>query len=458
MSWSLRRRLATTVVLASGGGLVVMALALYIGVHRAAWRMHDEALVTHARALAAIAERDGDSYEMVLPPQPADEPTAYIEVWKPDGTVLLRSDSLHGGDLPRGFADDADATFQDVALPDQRAGRAVALRFHARDESAPQPKPLLLVLAEGTKTIDSAIADLRTVFLGVGVLSLAVIAGATLWMLARGTRPLARWAKQIESIDDRQLACRFSLDGQPAELKVPIRKLNDLLARLESSFAREREFTANVSHELRTPLAAIRTLLEVTLLERRTASEYESGFREALTAVNQLGSLIENLLVLAQVDAGSVKVTKADIELRSLVDQSWAAYTRMAHDRGIQFRNLVAENATIRTDRDKLRIVLANLLANAAEYTEASGWIEVTNTRGVLEVSDSGPHIPEEDLERIFDRLWRGDRSRSGNGVHCGIGLALSRSLCGTLSMSLIACNASEGRVTFRIESSDSRG
>jgi signal transduction histidine kinase len=455
VSWSLRRRLVVTVVTISAAVLVVMAGVLYVGVHRAAWRQHDEALVSRARALAAIAERDGDGYEMVLPPQPADEPTAYIEVWKPDGSVLLRSDSLQGHDLPRQFAPARDAAFEDIQLPDERDGRAVALRFQARDETDPHPPALLLVLAEGTASIDAAIGELRTVFLAVGLLSLLVITAVTTWVLARGTRPLARLVEQIENIDDRQLASRFSLEGQPTELEVPIRKLNELLARLETSFAREREFSANVSHELRTPLAAVRTLIEVTLLDTRSPDEYRSLLGEALTAVNQLCSMIENLLALAQVEDGLVTVVHSEIDLHALVQECWALHAPIATARELQFRNLVARGAALRSDRDKLRIVLGNLLGNAAEYTESGGWIEVTNRGECIEVTDSGPAIPDEQLGRMFDRLWRGDHARSGNGAHCGIGLALSRSLCATLSMSLSARNTHEGRVAFRISKAD---
>src|SRR5882672_7865385 len=104
MSWSLRRRLAATVVITVAVVFAVIAAVLYIGVRDAAWHQHDEALASRARTLAAIAEHEDERYEMVLPPTASDERPAYIEVWTPDGQVLLRSPSLHGGDLPHGFA------------------------------------------------------------------------------------------------------------------------------------------------------------------------------------------------------------------------------------------------------------------------------------------------------------------------------------------------------------------
>jgi signal transduction histidine kinase len=451
MSWSLRRRLAVTVVATSTVVFLVMAAALYVGVRHAAFDQHDQALLSRARAVAASAESEGDDYEMVLPRQAANEPAAYIEVWRPDGSTLVRSDSLGSADLPRAFAPSAGYALRDVTLPDGRAGRAIALPFFARNESDPHGASLVLVLAEGTEPADAAVSSVRTIFLAVGVLSIALIAAMTLLVLARGTRRLGRLASQIEQIDDRQLSMRLASDGQPRELEVTVNKLNELLARLEGSFTRERALTADVSHELRTPLAALRTLLEVTALENRSPDDYRTAVADALRVVSHMTALVENLLVLARLDAGTVPIVESDTDLHGLVEECWREHRALASQRGLVFSNKVAPGTTIRTDREKLRVVVRNLLANAAEYTERDGWVTVSNDRVVLAVCDSGPPIPEAQLERMFDRFWRGDQSRTGDGAHSGIGLSLSRELCTRLAMSLDASSSSDGGVTFRI-------
>ena len=104
------------------------------------------------------------------------------------------------------------------------------------------------------------------------------------------------------------------------------------------------------------------------------------------------------------------------------------------------------------SDREKLRVILTNLLSNATEYTEAGGSIWVTSDSALgtlLEVEDSGPPIPEPALQRIFERFYRVDTSRTGTGEHCGIGLALVRSLCTTLGLWVWAENRPGGRVSF---------
>jgi signal transduction histidine kinase len=227
-------------------------------------------------------------------------------------------------------------------------------------------------------------------------------------------------------------------------------KLNELFARLDASFARERRFTADVSHELRTPLAGLRTILDVTAQRERSGDEYRRAVADAAAIAVQLSSLIENLLALARLDAGTVEVSRGEIALRGLVDDCWRPHAAIAARRRVELRNRVDATAVLDSDREKLRVVLANLLGNAAEYTEEGGWVEVVvpdEPGAILDVVDSGPPIPADQLERIFERLWRAEPSRTGS--HQGIGLNLARSLCGALGYTLTV--TSDGATRFRI-------
>jgi two-component system OmpR family sensor kinase len=449
--WSLRSRLTAAVLATTGIVLVVLAVLLYGIVRRTAWQQHDEALWSRAEALAAIAEHDDTGYEMALPPEPIGRPASYIEVWLPGGEVLARGAALRGGDLPK-LAGPLGHEFADTTLPDGRHGRMIGLRFLPRDEATgPRAAPLAMVLAEGTEAVDDAVASMRTWFLVLGLAGLAAIAAVTAWSLHRGLRPLTDLATQIEAIDDRRLTTRLPSEGQPAELQAPIHKLNELLARLDASFTRERRFTGDVSHELRTPLAGLRTLLEVTALADRSPAAYAAAIASALVVVTQLGILVENLISLARLEAGQLPLVLESVDLRGLVDECWRPHASIASARALRFSNSLPATAIIETDREKLRIVLSNLLANAAEYTEAGGWIDVKSIAGgVLEVVDSGPVIPADQVALVFDRLWRGDAARTDTGAHCGIGLSLARALSESLSWSLTVSSTTAG-VAFRL-------
>ena len=433
---SIRARLTVTLLAALAGVLVALAIALYAGVRDAAWQQHDAGLMARATALAAIGERESEGYELDLPAMPG----AFAEVWRPDGSVLARSPGL-AGDLP------ARAGVFDLTLPDGRAGRAFGVRFAPRDERDRPPTDLVLVLAEGIEDVAAAGQAVRTRFFGFGLVALALVGVLTAWSLSRALRPLGALTTALARIDDQHLTVRLPVDGQPAELAVPVRTLNDLLARLEASFARERQFTANVSHELRTPLAGLRTLLEVTARAPRP-----DDHAAALAIVVQMCTVVESFLLLARLDAGQIEVVRHPVALHELVEECWKPHAATAAERGLALRNRVPGDAVATTDRDKLRVVIANLLSNAVEYTSAGGWIEISAGEGaLLDVTDSGPPIPPDQLDRIFDRMWRGDAARSATGLHCGIGLSLARSLAGCLGLSLSAVSRGDGSVRFRI-------
>jgi signal transduction histidine kinase len=433
--YSLRRRLVVVMVAALAAALAAIALFLYAGVRDAAWQQHDDSLLARARALSALAEHDEDGYEFEGP-QIKD---AYVELHLPDGKRLGHGPALAITPLTPGFVS--------LTLPDGRDGRAIVLRLKPRDETG-DAQDVTLVLAEGVAGVTKSIAAIRNLFVLVSLIAMLVIGAVVWWVTGNALRPLSELGTAIERIDDKSLTQLLPVDNQPLELVAPVRKLDDLLARLATSFARERQFTADVSHELRTPLAGLRTVLEVTALADRDTAEYKQALRDAHTIVLQLGALVDNLLMLARLDAGQLPTSASDVDLRELVDECWKPHAALAASRGVTFRNQLAGSA-IAIDREKLRVILGNLLANAAEYTEAGGWIEVTADGGLVTVADSGPALP--DPSKIFDRLWRGDVSRTGTGVHCGIGLALAKSLATHMSLALTAENRTDGSVRFAI-------
>jgi len=442
-TYSLRRRLVLVMTGVMMTIFIVVGVFLYAGVRDAAWQQHDDGLRARARAFSALVEHSDDGYEIEHPPELRD---SFVEVVLPDGHVDVwrRGGKPHFAALVARPVSIQPPQLIDVTLPDGRPGRAVVIRFVPRDEIG-GAEPAALILAEDIEDVARSLRWLATLFIVVGIAALAAITTLVWWIVGRTLRPLDKLAQSLDTIDEKRLATRIALDEQPLELHAPIRRLNELLDRLETSFARERQFTADVSHELRTPLAGLRTLLEVTALSERTTADYRAALADAHRIVLQLGTLVENLLVLARLDAGHVAIHSTDVDLHELVDECWQPNAEIAASRALSFRNLAS--TTLSLDREKLRIVLANLLANAAEYTDRGGWIEVASTDSAITITDSGPPLPDE--HKIFDRLWRGDAARSGIGVHCGIGLSLARSLCTAMSLSLTAENCGDGSVRF---------
>jgi signal transduction histidine kinase len=313
-----------------------------------------------------------------------------------------------------------------------------------------------VAVARNTGEIDRAIALLRRLLAVAGVSVLAMSGAATIIVMRRGFRPVRALAAKLAGMDARRLGEPISVDGVPDELTVLVAKLNELLSRLEAAFGRERQFTSDASHELRTPMAALRSIIEVSLSRERNHDEYRASLREALAVVVQASELVEQLLMLARADGGEIPLCREPVSLRELAVGAFVPLATAAKERRLSFENQIPESAVVTSDREKLRVVVANLLGNAVQYATEGGVVSARSAPEeglVLEVRNTGPALPESERERIFERFVRLDGSRTAAAEHAGVGLALVRSLCGSLGFAVSAHNDPESWVAFRVRS-----
>ncbi|WP_163868041.1 ATP-binding protein [Myxococcus eversor] len=451
---SLQRRLTVATAGVLGVALCGFSLLLHTAFTRALSRQFDDTLVAEARGIASLIElSDEGTWEVetsALTQLTRGRGSTWFEVRAPDGSLITRSPGLDDGVFPRG-ARDASPGRRSLILPDGERGRLLELFVPVRGEDGHEVG-VSVAVAKETEDLDEVSSLLWGVLAlsGVTTLVLATLVGVV--ATRRGLRPLGALASRVEEIDGARLDLRLPEEGVPEEVRPVVSRLNGLLARLESAFERERQFSADVSHELRTPLAGLRAILEVSAMRERPAAEHRVALAEALGVVAQMHGLVERLLLLARLEARQVPVETEVIALKDLVDTCFAPVSARASERGLHFENRVAETAVVKSDREKLRLILGNLLGNAVEYTEQGGSIQVSSdlSRGLLlDVEDSGPLIPEAALERVFERFYRADVSRTGTAEHSGVGLALTRSLCGVLGARVHAENRAGGRVAF---------
>jgi two-component system OmpR family sensor kinase len=450
---TLRARLTLSTCAVVLLSLVGFSFGLYALVSNALWRQLDERLATDARGLAKMVEEQAQppwEFEAGLPEEfeRAQEP-AYFELTMDDGSLIARSAALHDVHL------DPRAT----VLPDGRPGRTYAAQLPPRPDSEhpvpPSGRWVQVVVARSTAEIDAALATLRLLLAGGAGVTLALAALVAVLAVRRGLKPLVALSAKVESLGAESLAERLAIGALPAELVPPVNRLNALLGRLEQAFERERQFTADASHELRTPLAGLRSVLEVAVSRDRTAPEYAEAIRDALQVVAQLQGLIEGLLLLARLGARRDAPTGEEVLLRPLVDACFAPLAPRASARKLTFENRVAEGARLTADPAKLRIVIGNLLGNAVDYTGEGGRVTVNSGLPggpVLDVSDSGPQIPAESLDAIFQPFVRLDPARSDSAEHSGIGLSLVRAACTALGLTVHAMNLADGQVAFVVE------
>jgi two-component system heavy metal sensor histidine kinase CusS len=274
-------------------------------------------------------------------------------------------------------------------------------------------------------------------------------------IVRQGLNPLHSIAAGIAAISEDDLATRIGTTSAPAEIMPIKNRLNDLLSRIEDAFRRERRFTADVAHELRTPLAGIRSIIEVTLTRARDTDEYQRVLSECVVIVENMQTMVNNLLMIARLDACQVTFRHEHIYLVRLVNSCWRPFSEKAKEREIAFENQAPNDVTVDSDRENLSMVLSNLLNNAVEYANDAGqiWVTANYTDDSVEitVANTGCQLTNDEAAQVFDCFWRGDSSRKDTGVHCGLGLALVQRIIRALGGFTTAEVTPDGIFTIRL-------
>lgn len=355
----------------------------------------------------------------------------YLQIWLEGYGVLYRSPSLGGQDLKRAPDLAGSPVCRALILPDGRPGRSVTMSFTSTqlNEDSPGHARIVLLLARDTLDMDGTLARLRlwlaTVFIGATLASSVALA----WMVKTGLRPVESLAAQIAAVGEENLSVRLPGNGVPAELMPVVTRLNDLLAKLQAAFDREKAFSADVAHELRTPLAGLRTTLEVALAKRHVPEEYEDAMRDALAIALQMHTMTENLLELARIERGAAVIHSKQFSVGKLLRECWGAFDAEAVARGLRVSWVLPRESLWMTDPEKFRVIAHNLFANAVAYADRGGTVciqlEQSENHLKLVVRNSGSRISRDQAPRVLERFWRGDASRSGTEIHCGLGLSL---------------------------------
>jgi two-component system, OmpR family, heavy metal sensor histidine kinase CusS len=269
-------------------------------------------------------------------------------------------------------------------------------------------------------------AALLAAVLALGVAASAIIAFT---VTKRGLRPLGEMTRALQRVGPKQLHERVTATGWPRELQPLAVAFDDMLGRLEDSFVRLSQFSADIAHELRTPIGNIRGEAEVALTRARSADEYRDVIESTIAECQHLGHIVDNLLFLARTEAAEGHLHRTSFDARAAIERIAAFHEPIAEEQKLTIR-CQGEGIFI-ADEMLFSRALNNLVENAVHHTPAGGTIEITiATRGAdseVSVKDNGRGIAAEHLPRVFDRFYRADPSRSSEGV--GLGLALVKSI-----------------------------
>jgi heavy metal sensor kinase len=252
------------------------------------------------------------------------------------------------------------------------------------------------------------------------------------FLAGRVLAPVGAMADKARQITAESLAERLPVDNAEDEFGRLATVFNDTLARLQDAFERLRRFTADASHELRTPLTAMRSVGEVALRDTHDAEAYRDVIGSMLEEVDRLTRLVESLLTLTRADSGKIQLAREPLDLGTLAGSVIDQLRVLADEKQQELTLRAPVSVHAIGDAALLRQALMNLIHNAIKYTPNGGTIGVelgttSSRQAVIEVRDTGPGIAPEHRDRIFDRFYRVDASRSREDGGVGLGLAIAR-------------------------------
>ena len=311
----------------------------------------------------------------------------------------------------------------------------------------------VLFIAAPLGSEDNTLHRLFLVELLVTAAVLAALAALGLWIVRLGLRPLREIESTATAITAGDLSHRVAVDDERTEVGRVGHAINEMLGRIEESDQRLRRFVADASHELRTPLAAVRAYAELFSRGAESRPEDLARSMQGITRESErMSLLVEDLLLLARLDEGR-PLERERVEMDELVREAVETAHAVDPDRRV---DLTTEHVAVLGDRERLRQIVDNLLANVRSHTPAGAparvSVERRDGRAVIEVQDTGPGLDADEVARVFERFYRADTSRSRTSGGVGLGLsivaAVARAHGGAVSV-----RSEQGRgATFRIE------
>lgn len=453
---SLRRWLATRFSLLLMGAMVVFVIAIFLA--RQAGAYGEAAGLAQERARLAqmilrrtadagapitVRERRTDTVTLAETPRIRLEPRlrellnvipGYIWVLGREAGDTVLYNSADARQLDSATLDRVNLALREM----RRTGapyQSVAVHgpgaMVEREETLPNGQQLRVVAAVPLSAVSLSPLELLGAALVVLPFILALSIGGAFLIAASATEPLERITREVVEISDgRSLHRRLHPEEGSAELVRLTVQLNEMIGRLETSFAALRRFTADASHELKTPLAVLRADVERAMHAPPGGTEQLIALEEALQETTRMADLVESLLTLARADEGRFDLMREPVELEPLARDVFETALILGEDAGLTVTMPVVNNCVVDGDRTRLRQLFLNLITNAIKYTPRGGEVELqltaTETEATFTVRDTGIGIAAIDLPNIFDRFYRADRVRSRQGERSGFGLGLS--------------------------------
>ncbi len=325
-------------------------------------------------------------------------------------------------------------------------------RQYVESASATMPDGRIIVVGRSPAGRERLLERFRETF-GWGVM-VAMVLGLCggMFISIRALMPLRNIINTVKTIEDGRLDARVSIRQTGDELEELSMLFNRMLQRIEALVNGMRSALDNVAHDLRTPITRLRNTAEMAIPADDIETCHEA-LADCLEESEQIQTMLNTLMDISEAETGVMRLRIEEIDIVSLIEDVVDLYTYLAEDRGIMIHRELNDGIVLYADPGRLRQVVANLMDNAIKYTPKGGMVSVKADRQdkgvILSVEDTGIGIPDEELPRIWDRLYRGRNASSKKGL--GLGLSLVRAVVHAHGGHVDVENRIEGGTIFRV-------
>jgi heavy metal sensor kinase len=393
----------------------------------------DQELMGQARRFAVLASTEGieeAKKAVIAESQAAGVRKVFFRMLYADGVAFSSSNMSYWKDIGihvnaiRELVEGADHVFETMDMPER--GDEVRILYVMLGPG------IILQIGEAMKEASGFLDAFRRIFI-VTMAFLIVLAAGIGWFMAKravsGVEAVTRTARKISA---GALGQRVPVNRRGDEIDQLAVTFNEMLDRIEALIKEMKEMSDNIAHDLKSPITRIRGSAEVTLSTSGSMEEYENMAAGTIEECDRLLDTINTMLMISRTESGVDRPSSEKMDAAELVREACDLYEPAASDKGIILNCHIEEGIATAGDKRMIRRMVANLIDNAIKYTPAGGQVDVRLSRSAadrvtLTVSDTGTGISGEDLPRIFDRFYRGDRSRSEAGL--GLGLSLARAI-----------------------------
>ena len=439
--WSLAARLTLWFFITSFALILIATGYLYLALATNLDREDDHFLTDRVRGVMALL-RERRTDQEAIQKQVAwagaahSESAIYLRVLQGDGQLVAETPGM-GEALPSSvFPQTQTDTSEEFSGHNHRSvnGRWFRVVSVRAPNERPEGSTLIVQAAMDRSHEEKLLEDYRRNLWIVLSVALIVCSFGGYFLIRKAVRPVRNIAAAASRIRSSTLDERIAVDGMPAELRILADSFNEMLDRLESSFDRLSQFSADIAHELRTPLNNLRGEAEVALTRPRTLDEYRDVIGSSLEEFGKLSRMIDSLLFLARAENPATQINREPVNVGIELERLREYYEATAAEAKIQLTVACPANVVAQLDKSLLQRAVGNLVENALAHTPPQGVVSLTallvDDCLIIGVADTGHGIDPKHLPHLFDRFYRADRARRSRKTgNVGLGLAIVKGI-----------------------------